>query len=159
MRYLLISITSLAFAILLNSCTEDFEDAKYRCKINGKDFIPQKDLIDFSYTEGQGNDQIRIRGTALSAGVIGNDPYGEFEIEFSFDETNPGTVELGYDVVYYGNNEWDKTFRSSADDPGSLTITSLDLTDKRITANFELTLYADGGETLSVTEGFFDQSW
>lgn len=159
MRYLLISITSLAFAILLNGCTEDFEDAKYRCKINGKDFIPQKDLIDFSYTENQGDDRIRIRGTALSTGIIGNDPYGEFEIEFSFDDDNLGTVELGYDIVYYGNNEWDKTFRSSATDPGTLTITSLDKSGKRVTATFELTLYADGGETLSVTDGFFDQSW
>lgn len=152
-------IIVLAIGALFSGCKEDFEDAKFRCKINGKDFIPNKDLIDFDYTENSGDDHIRIRGTALSTGIIGNDPYGEFEIEFSFDDSNPGTVELGYDVVYYGNNEWDKTFRSSATDPGTLTITSLDVSGKRITATFELTLYADGGETLSVTEGFFDQDW
>lgn len=155
----MIPVIALLIAAVLGGCKEDFEDAKYRCKINGKDFIPQKDLIDFSYTENQGDDRIRIRGTSLSTGIIGNDPYGELEIEFSFDETDPGTVELGYDIVYYGNNEWDKTFRSSADDPGTLTITSLDLNEKRVTANFELTLYADDGQTLTVTEGFFDQDW
>jgi hypothetical protein len=155
----LYTIAILAIAVFAAGCTEDFEYAKFRCKINGEDFIPQKDLIDFSYTENQGDDRIRIRGTAVGTGILSDKPYGEFEIEFSFDETNPGTVELGYDVVYYGNNEWDKTFRSSADDPGTLTITSLDLNAKRVTANFELTLYADGGETLTVTEGFFDQDW
>ncbi len=148
----------LGIAVFINGC-EKFEDAKYRCKINGKDFIANKDLIDFSYTESQNDDRIRIRGTSLATGIVNDDPYGELEIEFSFDENNPGTVELGYDIVYYGNNEWDKTFRSSADDPGTLTITSLDLGAKRITANFELTLYADDGSTLSVTEGFFDQDW
>jgi hypothetical protein len=155
----LFTLIMLAGLVASFSGCEKFEDAKFRCKINGKDFIANKDLIDFSYTEQQGNDRIRIRGTSLATGIVNDDPYGELEIEFSFDETNPDTVMLGYDIVYYGNNEWDKTFRSSSSDPGILTITSLDLNAKRVTANFELTLYADGGETLTVTEGFFDQDW
>jgi hypothetical protein len=77
MRYLLITATALVFAVFASGCNEDFEDAKFRCKINGKDFIPNKDLIDFQYTENSGNDHIRIRGTALSTGIIGNYPYGD----------------------------------------------------------------------------------
>lgn len=153
----LFTIACAALFFSLSGC-EKFEDAKFRCKINGKEFIANKDLIDFTYTENEGLDRIRIRGTSLATGVLNDNPYGELELEFSFDETNPGTVELGYDIVYYGNNEWDKTFRSSSDDPGTLTITGLDLSAKRITANFELTLYADD-HTLTVTEGFFDQDW
>ncbi|MCF8459497.1 MAG: hypothetical protein K9G46_02145 [Flavobacteriales bacterium] len=149
----------LPSVLIFSGCTEDFEDAKYRCKINGKDFIPSKDLIQFDYTENVGNDRIRIRGTALATSQLSNNPYGEFEIQFSFNDTALAPVELGYDIVYYGNNEWDKTFRSSATDPGTLTITSLDKTAKRVTANFELTAYADDGSTLTITEGFFDQSW
>lgn len=156
MRNYLLAVCAV-FIATFSGC-EKFEDAKFRCKINGKNFIAAKDLVDFSYTENEGLDRIRVRGTSLATGVLNDDPYGELEIEFSFDETNP-TVELGYDIVYYGNNEWDKTFRSSSDDPGTLTITSLDLGAKRITANFELTLYSDDGQTLTVTEGFFDQDW
>jgi len=159
MKYLLITTTALVLAVFASGCKEDFDDAKFRCKINGKEFVPNKDLIDFDYTENSGNDHIRIRGTAVSTGVFDKKPYGELELEFSFDDANPGTVELGYDVVYYGNNEWDKTFRSSSDNPGTLSITSFDASGKRIIATFELTLYADGGETLTVTEGFFDLSW
>jgi len=154
------TITLLAAAILFGSgCTEKFEDAKYRCKINGKDFILSKDLIQFDYTENPGNDRIRIRGTALATSQLNGNPYGEFEIQFSFNDTALAPVELGYDIVYYGNNEWDKAYRSSATDPGTITITSLNKTEKRVTADFELTLYADDGSTLSVTDGFFDQNW
>ena len=149
----------LASTLFVSGCTEKFEDANYRCKINGKDFIPSKDLIQFTYTENTGNDRIRIRGTALATSQLNNNPYGELEIEFSFNDTNLAPVQLGYDIVYYGNNEWDKAFRSSQNDPGTLTITSLDKQAKRVTANFEITLYADDGSTLVVTDGFFDKSW
>lgn len=150
---------ALTVIILLGGC-EKFEDAKYRCKINGKDFIPGKELIQFDYTENPGNDRILIRGTALATSKLKKNPYGEFEIEFSFNDTTLAPIQLGYDIVFYGNNEWDKTYRSSETDPGTLTITSLDKTSKRVTANFELTAYADDdGSTLSITEGFFDQSW
>lgn len=155
----LLLLSALAAATALTGCKEDFEDAKYRCKINGKNFIPNEGLIDFDYTEQQGDDRIRIRGTALATSIVSGDPYGELEIQFSFNDTALTAVELGYDRVFYGNNEWEKTYRSSADDPGTLTITSLDLDEKRVTANFELTLYADDGSTLLVTDGFFDQSW
>lgn len=155
----ILPLIALSIAVVFAGCEEDFDDAKFRCKINGKNFAANNNLIDFSYSENQGDDRIRIRGTSLATGIINDNPYGELEIEFSFDETNPGTVELGYDIVYYGNNEWDKTFRSSSDDPGTLTFTSLDLNEKRVTANFELTLYADDGQTLTVTDGFFDQDW
>jgi hypothetical protein len=155
----LFSILLLSTILIISGCAEDFDDAKYRCKINGKNFVPSKDLIQFDYTENAGNDRIRIRGTALATSQLKKEPYGEFEIEFSFNDTALVPIELGYDIVYYGNNEWDKTFRSSATDPGTLTITSLDKTAKRVTANFELTAYADDGSTLSITDGFFDQSW
>jgi hypothetical protein len=155
-------ITLLLFAFsaaYLSGCQEKFEDAKYRCKINGKDFIPGNELIQFTYTENQNNDRIRIRGTALATGIVTGNPYGELEIQFSFNDDSIGTTQLAYDAVFYGNNEWDKTFRSSSDDPGSVTITSLDKAGKRVTANFELTAYADDGSTLTITDGFFDQSW
>lgn len=152
------SIVLLA-VVLLSSCADKFEDAKYRCKINDKDFIPGNELIQFDYTENAGNDHIRIRGTALATSKLKKNPYGELEIEFSFNDAALVPVELAYDAVFYGNNEWDKTFRSSADDPGTVTITSLDKSAKRVTANFSLTLYADDGATLTVTDGFFDQSW
>lgn len=149
----------IIFTISLFSSCEKFEDAKYRCKINGKDFIPSSELIQFDYTENPGNDRIRIRGTALATAIVNKNPYGELEIEFSFNDTAIAPVELAYDAVFYGNNEWDKTYRSSADDPGTITVTSLDKAAKRVTANFELTLYADDGSTLTVTEGFFDKNW
>ncbi|MGB0916313.1 MAG: hypothetical protein ACPGU4_01880 [Flavobacteriales bacterium] len=151
----------LPTALLVSGCADDFDDAKYRCKINGKDFIPGNELIQFDYTENAGKDRIRIRGTALATSLLSGDPHGELEIQFSFNDTATSfePVELAYDAVFYGNNEWDKTFRSSSDDPGTVTITSLDKAAKRVTANFELTLYADDGSTLSVSEGFFDQDW
>lgn len=62
--------TLLLIAFAISGCTEKFEDAKYRCKINGKDFIPAKDLIQFNYTENSGNDRIRIRGTALATSKL-----------------------------------------------------------------------------------------
>ena len=155
----ILPLWALAAAVSFTGCTEKFEDAKYRCKINGKDFIPGNELIQFDYTENQGNDRIRIRGTALATAILGNNPYGELEIQFSFNDDSIGTTALAYDAVFYGNNEWDKTYRSSADDPGSITITSLDKIAKRVTANFELTAYADDGSTLTITEGFFDQDW
>jgi hypothetical protein len=155
----ILALFLLASIFGLSGCAEKFEDAKYRCKINNKDFIPGNELIQFTYTENPGNDRIRIRGTALATSQLNKNPYGELEIEFSFNDTALAPVELGYDIVYYGNNEWDKSYRSSATDPGTLTITSLDKTAKRVTANFNLTLYADDGSTLVVTEGFFDQNW
>ncbi|MCF8277436.1 MAG: hypothetical protein K9J17_11945 [Flavobacteriales bacterium] len=156
-HYSLILIALAAFS--LTSCTKDFEDAKYRCKMNGEDFVPEDGLIDFSYTEQSGDDRVRIRGTRLATSKLSGDPYGELEIKFSVDTANIGTVELGYDAVYYGNNEWDKAFRSTAAHPGTVTVTSLDLINKRITCNFEVTIYADDSSSLTLTEGFFDQSW
>ena len=155
----ILALLLLASTYGLSGCVEKFEDAKYRCKINGKDFIPGNELIQFDYTENTGNDRIRIRGTALATSQLSNNPYGELEIQFSFNDTALAPIQLAYDAVFYGNNEWDKTFRSSADDPGTVTITSLDKTAKRVTANFELTLYADDGSTLVVSEGFFDKNW
>ena len=145
--------------VFLSGCAEKFEGAKYRCKINGKDFIPSSELIQFDYTENQNNDYIRIRGTSLATAILNKNPYGELEIKFFFDDVTLDPSPLSYDAVFYGNNEWDKTYRSSASDPGTVVVTSLDKVNKRVTANFELTLYADDGSTLVVTDGFFDKNW
>lgn len=153
------SAAVLLAIVLLSSCTEKFEDAKFRCKINGKDFIPGNELIQFTYTENQNNDYIRIRGTSLATAKLNKNPYGELEIKFFFNDVTLDPAPLSYDAVFYGNNEWDKTYRSSASDPGTVVVTSLDKTAKRVTANFELTLYADDSTTLVITEGFFDKNW
>jgi hypothetical protein len=133
---------------------EDFEDAPFRCKIDRKEFVVSDDLLAVTVS---GGNNFYIQATRV-ANPLNDDLYGEMKLDFSTDST--GTIALNASNTWRWSNNGGETFRSDGTDPGTLTITSLDMNAKRMTGTFELTAYnGDRSASRSITEGFFDISW
>jgi hypothetical protein len=134
---------------------QDFDTASFRCKIDGKEFIGAKDLTTATFNSPS---NIRIRTTKVKNVLKPSEPYGEMELNFSYDLSNvfaPAALISSNNIFYYGNNGGN-TLRSSSTNPGVLTITSLDLSTGKITGTFSLTAYDDNSGTKQITEGGFD---
>ncbi len=146
----------LSIAIMaLSSCTEDFEDAKFRCKINSDEFVASDDLTQVTVS-GNGND-FYIQASRV-ANPLTSDLYGEVKLDFT--ATATGVIALDANNTWRWSNNGDQTFRSDNNNPETLNITTLDVAGKRIAGTFELTATNDGGTaTKNVTEGFFDLTW
>lgn len=141
----------------ISACSPSFDDARYRCKINGKEFTASNELI--TVTHNVEDAYFIIRGTRLYGGPLSSAPYGEMEIRFSFDPDSlykPG--KLGYGQFYYGNNIYDKPFRSTSAKPGSITVLSYDPAGM-VQGTFQLTAFADDGDSLVITGGTFHLSF
>ncbi len=148
------SILFLA-CITISSCKkDDFEEAPFRCKINGKEFITTKDLISVSVT---GGNNFYIQATRVS-NPLNDDLYGEMKFDVVLDTI--GVVELNGSNTWCWSNNGGNQFRSVGTNPGTLTITAIDFTEKRITGTFRLTAHNDNqAAKRSITEGFFDLTW
>jgi hypothetical protein len=148
---------ALFMAVLsLAGCKDDdFSAAPFRCKINGKEFIANSDLISVSVS---GGNNYYIQATRV-ANPLNDDLYGEMKLDIIVDTV--GTIALNASNTWRWSNNGGDSFSSTGNDPGTLTVTSLDISGKRITGTFELTAYggSSGTDTKSVTEGFFDVSW
>jgi hypothetical protein len=139
----------------LSSCDEDFEEAKFRCKINNDEFVASDDLTVVTVS-GNGND-FYIQASRV-ANPLSSDLYGEVKLDFT--ATATGMIELDAINTWRWSNNGDQTFRSDNNNPGTLNITTLDVAGKSIAGTFELTAVNDGGTaTKNVTEGFFDLTW
>lgn len=141
--------------ITISGCKKEaFNDAKFRCKISGKEFIASDELTNVSVS---GGNNFYIQATRVS-NPLNDDLYGEMKLDFSADST--GVIELNAVNTWRWSNNGTDTYRSTSTDPGTLTITSLDMNAKRITGTFELVAYNDAqSSTKSITEGFFDLTW
>ncbi|MBP9153095.1 MAG: hypothetical protein KBF73_12495 [Flavobacteriales bacterium] len=141
--------------ITISSCKKEaFEDAPFRCKIDGKEFIATKDLIQVSVT---GGNNFYIQATRV-ANPLNDELYGEMKFDVVVDTI--GVVELNGSNTWRWSNNGGDQFRSVGTDPGTLNITSIDFTAKRITGTFQLTAHNDSQTaTRSITEGFFDLTW
>ena len=148
-----ISLIVFTLSLLAGCKKQDFATASFRCKADGKEYIGAKDLTTANfYTPSR----IRIRTTKVKNIFKAGDPYGEMELDFSYDPANVSApVALTTSIFYYGNNGG-KTLRSSATNPGVLNITWLDLSTSKVTGTFSLTAYDDDGGTKQITEGGFD---
>lgn len=141
-------------AIGLSSCTEDFEDASFRCKINGEEFIAAEDLVTVNYTAGSNN--FYIQATRV-ANPLSSDLYGEIKLDFT--ATDVGVLPLDLQNTWRWSNNGGDTYRADGANPGTLTITELDISGKHIAGIFELVATNGSGSTKNVTEGFFDLTW
>ncbi|MBI1288294.1 MAG: hypothetical protein GC178_12035 [Flavobacteriales bacterium] len=145
----------LMAALTFSGCKkEKFDDSPFHCKIDGKEFIATKELIEVTVS---GGNNFYIQATRV-ANPLNNDLYGEMKLDIVVDSL--GTIPLNASNTWRWSNNGGDQFRSNGNNPGTLNVTSLDLTGKRITGTFELTASNDSQtETRSVTEGFFDVSW
>jgi hypothetical protein len=152
MKRLILSLSVVALG--LSSCTEDFEDASFRCKIDGDEFIASEDLISVNYNDATNN--FYIQATRV-ANPLSDDLYGEIKLDFS--ATAPGDIPLDLTNTWRWSNNGGDTYRADGANPGTLTITELDISGKRIAGTFELVATNGSGSTKNVTEGFFDLTW
>ena len=133
---------------------ENFDDAPFRCKIDGKEFVATEELVAVTVS---GGNNFYIQATRV-VNPLNDDLYGEMKLDFSADST--GVIALNETNTWRWSNNGGDTFRAIGSDAGTLTITSLDLNAKRITGTFHLTAYnSDQSVTRSITEGFFDLTW
>ncbi len=133
---------------------QDFETAKLRCKMDGKEYVAAKELTTAQFTAPN---QIRIRGTKLKNVFKPSEPFGELELKFSFDPSDLSQpILLGYSSVYYGNNGKDKTYRSSQSNPGTLFLTEFNQSTRKLSGTFTLVAEEDGGGKIVITEGGFN---
>lgn len=133
---------------------ENFDDAPFRCKIDGKEFVATEELVAVTVS---GGNNFYIQATRV-VNPLNDDLYGEMKLDFSADST--GVIALNETNTWRWSNNGGDTFRAIGSDAGTLTITSLDLNAKRITGTFHLTAYnTDQSATRSITEGFFDLTW
>lgn len=133
---------------------ENFDDAPFRCKIDGKEFVATEELVAVTVS---GGNNFYIQATRV-VNPLNDDLYGEMKLDFSADST--GVIALNETNTWRWSNNGGDTFRAIGSDAGTLTITSLDLNAKRITGTFHLTAYnSDQSATRSITEGFFDLTW
>ncbi len=133
---------------------ENFDDAPFRCKIDGKEFVATEELVAVTVS---GGNNFYIQATRV-VNPLNDDLYGEMKLDFSADST--GVIALNETNTWRWSNNGGETFRAIGSDAGTLTITSLDLNAKRITGTFHLTAYnSDQSATRSITEGFFDLTW
>ncbi|MFC2176136.1 DUF6252 family protein [Bacteroidota bacterium] len=151
----LVTLLLAASVLGFSGCTK-FDNAPFRCKINGKPFTASDALL--TVTISGNDDNFYIQATTNPASdLIGNDPYGEIKLDIVVKAT--GTYPLNLQNTWRWSNNGQDTYRASGKDPGKVTITELDYAAKRIKGTFELTAYSDKGETKTITEGFFDSKW
>lgn len=141
-------------AICLSSCEEDFDDAPFRCKIDGKEFIASDDLISVNYNDA--TDNFYIQATRIS-NPLSDDLYGEIKLDITV--SGPGDIPLDLSNTWRWSNNGGDTYRADGANPGTLTVTDLDISGKRIAGTFELVATNGSGSTKNVTEGYFDLEW
>ncbi|MCF8459498.1 MAG: hypothetical protein K9G46_02150 [Flavobacteriales bacterium] len=151
----IVSVAFLLACISISSCKKEaFENAPFRCKIDGKEFIAGKDLIQVSVT---GGNNIYIQATRV-ANPLSDELYGEMKLDVLVDSI--GVVALNGSNTWRWSNNGGDWFRSVGTNAGTLRITSIDFTKKHIIGTFELTAFNDNQTARrSITEGFFDLTW
>jgi hypothetical protein len=150
----ILSVFLIACLSISGCKKDDFEGALFQCKIDGKEFIADKDRISVSVS---GGNNYYIQATRL-ANPLTDDLYGEIKLDIVVDSV--GTIQLNASNTWGWRNNDGNDFRSNRSDSGTLSITSLDVKGKRVTGTFELTAYNDNqSSTRSITEGVFDVSW
>jgi hypothetical protein len=148
-------ILILILATTFAGCEKKFDDAPFRCKIDGKEFTTTDDFLTATIS---GGNNFYIQATSTDGvNVFNNDPYGEIKFDVCVDSA--GTYPLNLQNTWRWSNNGEDTYRASGADPGTMVITSLDFSAKRITGTFSLTGYSDAGATKTITEGFFDTKW
>lgn len=143
----------LSSIITISGC-EKFEDAPFRCKIGGKEFSTSDELLTVTVS---GGNNYYIQATRVS-NPLNDDLYGEIKLDIVVDSV--GTYPLNLQNTWRWSNNGGQTFRADGVEPGSVTITQLDMAGKRISGTFELVAVGDDdNSTKTVTEGFFDSKW
>jgi len=159
---ILIKMKKLLFIILIASTfmaceKENFDAAKFRCKIDGNPFIAADDLISVSYTAA--NNSFYIQASKILLVNPNNELSGEMKLDFSLIAINT-PINLGLQNTWRWSNNGDETYRSNNNNQGTLTITAVDYTNKTIQGEFSLTAYNDNAtKTKSITEGNFNLDW
>ncbi len=153
----ILSLLVVPTIMLMSGCADDFDDAPFRCKINGKPFSTSDALL--TVTISGNDDNFYIQATSNPASdLIGNDPYGEIKLDIVVDSL--GTYPLNLQNTWRWSNNGGQTYRANGVEPGTVTITQLDYGSQRISGTFELVAVGDNdGTTKTVTEGFFDSKW
>jgi hypothetical protein len=154
------NIFLLIFAcIAFSSCKKDtFDEASFRCKINGNEFFASSDQVAVTYTEATGT--IDIRGSKVNLDTKSLAPYGDMKFDITIpDPANGSTISLDSINTYLWSNNGDQNYRSSKDYPGTLTISEFDTDSKTIKATFSLSAYTANGTFKEITEGKLDINW
>lgn len=148
----ILSILLLA-CISISGCKK-YEDAPFRCKIGGKEFSTSDELLTVTVS---GGNNYYIQATRVS-NPLNDDLYGEIKLDIVVDSL--GTYPLNLSNTWRWSNNGGQTYRADGVEPGTVTITQLDQSAKRISGTFELVAVGDDdGTTKTVTEGFFDSKW
>lgn len=160
------SILGLFFLLgsltLFNACKKDnWDDASFRCKINGKEFIATPKFANGNVDLPSNLNEpfvLRVSGTRLTSFFDKKKPHGEMKLSMSFLPEEIGVEKSGGNqFFYFGNNYLDDTFRSiSGQLPSMFVIDEFDQTNKRVKGRFEAEARADNGTIISITEGYFD---
>jgi hypothetical protein len=141
-----------AFA-LISGCKK-FDDAPFRCRIGDKEFFTSDELLTVTVSGNDNN--FYIQATKVS-NPLNNDLYGEIKLDIIVDSV--GTYPLNLQNTWRWSNNGGQTYRANGVEPGSVTITQLDHSSKRISGTFELVAVGDDGSFKTVTDGFFDSNW
>ena len=146
---------------LVSSCKKDnWEDAQFRCKVNGKEFIATEKFANanMEFNTGQPN-VLRVSGTRLNNFIEKKKLDGEMKLNgMSFYDNEIGMeLEGGSQFFYFGNTNLDQTLRSNNTlSRGKYIIQSIDQDAKKVKGTFALTAYDESGGVYEITEGFFD---
>lgn len=148
-------------SLLLSSCKkENWDDAAFRCKVNGKEFIATNKFANANMEINTGQPHVlRVSGTRLVNFFNKKALDGEMKLNgMSFYDHEINTQrEGGSQFLYFGNNSLDKTIRSNNSiSPGWYIIDVFDKDNKKISGRFEVTAYDEDGGVYEITEGFFD---
>lgn len=139
------------------ACEKDPTNAKFSCKVDGKSFIADDNLVSVTYTAS--NNSFYIQASKVQLVNLTGALYGEMKLDFSVTTTNT-PIPLNAANTFRWSNNGTQTFRSNGSNPGTLTVTAVDYSAKTISGTFSLTAYNDNAtETIVITEGKFNTSW
>lgn len=148
-------------ALLFFSCSESYNDANFRCKINGEEFVPSKDFIHARYVPYSSNvSTVTLSGHKIAkfipAGLDGKMEL--YDIDMHPDSVAKTIKFKKTSTFYYKNDKSEKIYRTDLNQPNGIIFETYEPTKGGVVkGTFFLTAKEENGaEVLQITDGFFD---
>lgn len=155
-------ILFFALALCLFSCQKPYEEADFRCLINGKEFVASNKFIHASFVPYPSNySTLYVSGRKMEI-LIPKGLDGRVNVleEFMIHSDSIGTTMKFKDdnEFEYSNDASKKVYNVDISKPNGLTILEYIMTkDGYVKGTFFLTAKEKGGtEILNITDGYFN---
>lgn len=152
----------LVSASLLFSCSKPYGEANFRCRIDGKEFVPGTKFIHAKYVPYASNTStLYVSGRKLAkilpAGLDGKVTLFE-ELPMHADSVGRAMTFPVSKIFAYENDKSKKEYEADLTQPNQIIIDYYNpVKGGGVKGTFYLTAKEKGGsETLQITDGFFD---